>query len=527
MKRFVKTMLLAAAAAGVLATSSLASELVIGTKSELAMDPHFLWSDANTSFYVQMYGSLVNTDEKVQIVPGLAEKWGNVSEKEWQFTLFKGLKFHDGSPLTSEDVVASFNRAKNLPNAAAPYSGAIAAISEITAIDELTVSFKTHKPDPTVPYQVAQIQIIPSEVAASFTTDDFNTGRAVIGAGAYKLKSYQAGSKLILERNFEYAGKTPKWDKVTFRFIPDDAARVAGLLGGDLDLIDFVGPSFVDRLRNDKKFNVATGPSDRVIYLIPDTERDVSPFISDKDGNPLKKNPFKDKRVREAMTIAIDRDAITDKVMNGLAFPAAQLAPEGFGGFDASIFVPKTDIKRAKQLLSDAGYPDGFRVTLHCTNDRYVNDAKICLTVGQMYARIGIQVDVQTMPKSVFFPKAVEHDGKRFSLSMLGWGSSTSGEAGALAHCIHSYDKANGLGTWNLGHYSNLEADKIIEESKGTMSVDKRHALLREAMRLVMEDFAVIPLHYQSVVVATKKDINYTTWATERTIADSAILVKN
>ncbi|MBY6124551.1 ABC transporter substrate-binding protein [Roseovarius atlanticus] len=514
-------------ASALIATPIFAEDLTIGARTEIVMDPHFSWSDANTSYYVQIYGALVHTDENAQLIPGLADEWKTVSDTEWHFHLRPDVTFHDGSELTSADVVASFDRALTLPNAANPYSGALTGVKAVRAVDDLTVSVTTEKPDPIIPYRVAQVQIIPAEIAETATTEDFNAGSVIVGSGPYRFESYQAGDNLVLSRNDSYAGAPAEWDRVTFRFIPDDAARVAALLGGDVDLIDYVPPSFVQRLRDSDATNVITAPSDRVIYLIMDTERDSTPFVHAKDGSELAENPFKDPRVREALTISIDRGAIVDRVMDGLAFPAGQLTPEGFGGFNPGIPVPSTDVDRARQLLADAGYAEGFAVTLHCTNDRYVNDARVCQALGQMLSRLGLDVDVQTMPRSVFFPRAADHEGERFSLLMLGWGSSTSGEADALPQGIHSYDPERGLGIWNLGHYSNPKADALIEDAMVETDIPERHRILSEAMEIVMEDYAVIPLHYQSVIVATRSGLSYRPWASERTIANSAIPVSD
>jgi peptide/nickel transport system substrate-binding protein len=171
--------------------------------------------------------------------------------------------------------------------------------------------------------------------------------------------------------------------------------------------------------------------------------------------------------------------------------------------------------------LVDAGYPDGFGIALHCTNDRYVNDAKVCQALGQMFARTGLKVDVQTMPRSVFFPKATDHAGERFSFLLLGWGNATSGDAGTLPSVIHTLDKPRALGTWNIGHYTNPAFDKIIDDAVATMDLKKRHTLFAEAMVVAMQDYAVIPLYFQSVVVGLRKGWSYKTWASERTIADS------
>jgi peptide/nickel transport system substrate-binding protein len=502
---------------------TIAADLTIGARSELAMDPHFQWLDTNTSYYAQIYGTLVGIDEQSRIVPDLAVSWNPVSPNEWQFALRPGATFHDGSPVTAEAVVASFHRARTLPNASSPYTGAIRTIKEVKATDPSTVIVVTEKPEPTVLYGVAQIQIVPLKLATSATTDDFNTGRAAIGAGPYKFVSYQAGNRLVLERNPTFWGPRPKWDKVTFRFISDDAARVAALLSGDVDLIDFVPPNFVERLRTTPSVTIFSGRSDRVLYLLMDQERDRSPFITDAGAQVIEKNPFKDKRVREALTVAVDRDGLVKRVMNGLAVPTGQVNAEGFGGYNPSIPVPPYDPKRAKDLLAEAGYPGGFGVKLHCTNDRYVNDARICQALGQMFARAGLTIDVQTMPRSVFFPKATDHKGERFSFLLLGWGGSSTGDAGALPNVLHTYDPAKGLGTWNITHYSNAELDRVIESALSHMDLNARYADYAEAMKMAMADYAAIPLYNQSVAVAARKGITYTTWASERTVADSAV----
>ena len=496
--------------------------LAIGARAELAMDPHVQWLDSNTSYYMQIYGTLVATNETAQIVPNLAESWKILSDTEWQFNLRKGVKFHDGSPLEAQDVVASFQRARTLPNATSPYTGAIGTVKDVKAIDAHTVGITTTRPDAVLLYGLAQVQILPAKIATTATTDMFNQGKVVVGAGPYRFVSYQQGDRLVLERNPDFWGPKPKWDKVTFRFIPDDAARVAALLGGDLDLVDFVPPNFIERIKSNPRTDVATGPSDRVIYLIMDQERDTSPFVTDKSGQKLTKNPLKDRRVREALSLSVDRKTLTERVMDGAAIPAGQMTVEGFGGYNPALKAAMPfELARAKQLLTDAGYPDGFGIALHCTNDRYVNDAKVCQALGQMFARAGLKVDVQTMPRSVFFPKATDHAGERFSFLLLGWGNATSGDAGTLPSVIHTLDKPRALGTWNIGHYSNPAFDKIIDDAVATMDLKNRHALFAEAMVVAMQDYAVIPLYFQSVVVGHRKGWGYKTWASERTIADS------
>ena len=215
-----------------------------------------------------------------------------------------------------------------------------------------------------------------------------------------------------------------------------------------------------------------------------DTERDVSPFVKDKDGKPLAKNPLKDRRVREALTVAIDRDLLTRRVMDGAATPSSQPTAPGFGGYNESLRSRPFDANRAKKLLADAGYPDGFGMTVHCTNDRYVNDEKVCQAVGQMLARIGLKMSVEALPRSVFFPVATNHTRMRATASCCSDGATPRPATPALVpNMLHSLDRPRGLGTWNLGHYSNPEIDKVIEAAVSTMDLKQRYAGLAQAMQ--------------------------------------------
>jgi peptide/nickel transport system substrate-binding protein len=519
MRTLLKLLLLSLAFLGTAGAS--AADLTIAVKTEIAMDPHYLWSGANTSYYMNFFGALTKNDDRSQIKPDLAQSWKMVSDTEWQFTLRDRVKFSDGTPVTAQDVADSFHRALTLSNAAGPYKGVISTVSDVKAEGEKTVVFTMKKPDPLLAFRVSMIQVIPSKVAKTATTDDFNAGRNIIGSGPYKFVSYRAGNSLVLERNPNYYGEPARWDKVTFRFVPNDAARVAALLSGDVDYIDSVEPSFIQRLRSDPKTAVYTLPSDRVIFLTMDTERDVTPFVTAIDGTPLAKNPLKDKRVREALTIAIDRTALASRVMEGAATPAGQLTTSNFSGYNATIKIPAVNVARAKQLLAEAGYDKGFALTLHCTNDRYVNDSNVCQAVGQMFSRVGIKTTVQTVPKAVLFPKLADAKGERFSMVMLGWAS--YGEADGLASVIHTNDPSKSLGVYNGLHYSNPTIDRVIEQALATANIPRRTELLAQAMKLTMDDFAIIPLYLQNVTVATRKSLYYRPWSLEYNYADGVV----
>ena len=272
-----------------------------------------------------------------------------------------------------------------MPNSPSPFTAYTKQIKEMIVVDPYTIRFKTATPYPLMPSDMTQVAII-SKSAAKASTDDFNSGKAAIGTGPYKLVRYAKSDRIELARNDAYwGGKTP-WDKVTLRLLPQDASRVAALLSGDVQVIENVPTSDVAQLKKDKRLAVFRTVADRLIYLHMDSDRDVSPFVTDKAGKPLAKNPLKDPRVRKAISKAINRPAIVEKVMEGEAIPSGQLVPDFLFGATKNLKVEAFDPEGAKKLLAEAGYPDGFGLTIHAPNNRYVNDAKIAQAVAQMLA---------------------------------------------------------------------------------------------------------------------------------------------
>jgi peptide/nickel transport system substrate-binding protein len=252
-----------------------------------------------------------------------------------------------------------------------------------------------------------------------------------------------------------------------------------------------------------------------------DSSADQSPYATGKDGKPLAKNPLKDVRVRKAISKAINREAMCKQVMDGLATPASQMIPEGWFGYSPNLKVEAYDPEGAKKLLAEAGYPNGFGLTVHGPNDRYVNDAKVCQAIGQMLARIGLEMKVDTMPKSIYFGKFTPPT-KEFCLALLGWGTSATCESiHGLMEVLHSYDKAKGAGVWNPG-YLNPIFDKAAEEAVIIIDDGKREKALHKAMEIAIADQAVIPLHIQLTVSAARKGISYTVRPDEATLAYNA-----
>ena len=501
-----------------------AAELTIGSRATPTIDPHFLFLTSNVAYNSHIYGLLVARDENARRVPDLATSWEAIDDTTWEFKLREGVKFHDGSEFTAEDVVFSIERIPNVPNNPNPYTGTIRTIAGMEIVDSHTIRFKTDGVNPYLPDDFTEVIIVSKKAAEGATTEDFNSGKAAIGTGPYKFSEHVHGERLVLERHDDYWGGTPTWDRVTFQIISDDAARVAALLGGDVDMIDFVPPTDIGHLEKNADINVFKRPSDRIIYFFPNVRHDTSPYLTDRDGNPLDRNPLRDRRVRKAISMGINRDAIAAKVMEGLAAPAGQTVPEGWFGYNPELGVEPYDPDGAKKLLAEAGYPDGFGLTIHGPNDRYVNDSKICQAVGQMLARIGLDIKVDTMPKSVFFSK-VKVPNVEFSFGLLGWGNSPYPASGHIG-LLHSYDKDKGAGAYNRAGYANPAYDAAIQEAVSTVDDAERERREQAALKIAMDDVALVPMHVQFTIAAARKGLDFVPRADESTFAMNATPVQ-
>jgi len=493
-----------------------ATPLTVGLGTDVtAIDPHYHNVTPNNNVAAHIFGYLVQRNEKSQLEPGLATEWKVIDPLTWEFKLRKGVQFHDGSDFTAADVVASIERVPTVPNSPSPFTAYTKQIKEMVVVDPLTIRFKTATPYPLMPSDMAQIVII-SKGAAKATTDDFNTGKAAIGTGPYKLVRYAKGDRIELARNDAYwGGKTP-WEKVTLRLLPQDASRVAALLSGDIQVIENVPTSDAAQLKKDKRLQVFRTVADRLIYLHMDSDRDVSPFVTDKAGKPMAKNPLKDPRVRRAISKAINRQAMVEKVMEGEAIPAGQLVPDFLFGATKNLKVEPYDPEGAKKLLADAGYPDGFGLTIHSPNNRYVNDAKVAQAVAQMLARVGIDTKVVAMPSSTYFTQATD---LKFSLMLLGWGTGTGEASSSLKALLMTYNRDKGFGTANRGRYSNGKVDALTEDALATVDDAKREALLQRAAELGVNDTGIVPLHFQVNLWATRDGITYVPRTDENTLA--------
>ena len=499
-----------------LAAHAQAADLTIGLATDVtALDPHYHNVTPNNNVAAHIFGFLVQRNEKSQLEPSLATSWKTIDPLTWEFTLRRGVRFHDGSEFTAADVVASIERVPSVPNSPSPFTAYSKQIKEMIVVDPYTIRFRTVTPYPLMPSDMTQIAIV-SKAAAKASTEDFNSGKAAIGTGPYKLVHYTKGERIELARNdMWWGGKTP-WEKVTLRLLPQDAPRVAALLSGDVQVIEGVPPADVANLRRDKRINTYRTVADRLIYLHMDSNRDASPFVTDKAGKPLERNPLKDPRVRLAISKALNRPAIVEKVMEGEAVMSGQLVPEFLFGSTKNLKVEPYDPAGAKKLLAEAGYPDGFGLTIHAPNNRYVNDAKIAQTVAQMLARIGIDTKVIAMPSATYFAQATD---LKFSFMLLGWSTGTGEASSSLKALLMTYNKDKGYGTANRGRYSNTKVDALTEDALQTVDDVKREAYLQRATELAIGDTGIVPLHFQVNLWATRDGITYVPRTDENTLA--------
>src|SRR5579883_90591 len=484
-----------------------AQELRIGLATEpTSIDPLFHTFNPNNQIMRHIFDRLVHQDSRQRLVPGLALSWRPISETTWEFKLRPGVRFHDGTPLTPDDIIFSIGRADKVPNSPASFAIYSKAVKRIDVIDPLTLHIDTGTPYPLLPADLSTIALQSKRAAEGKSSDDFNKGPAAIGTGPFKFVEWVPGTRLVLVRNNDYWGQKPDWAKVTFRPISNSAARVAALLAHDVDFIESVPTPDLGRLKGDPAVHLVETPSNRVIFLHLDTDRDRTPFVFDNEGKPLDRNPLKDLRVRKAMSKAINRSAIVERVMEGAAIPAGQLLPDGFFAVSPNLRPEPYDPDGAKKLLAEAGYRDGFRVTLHGPNDRFVNDEKVEQAVAQMLSRVGIKTEVVALPQAIYFSRATNLE---FSVMLLGWGADTGEPSSPLKSLLATFDKTKGFGTANRGRYSNRALDATLTEALATTDDAKRSLLLQKATEIGINDLGIIPLHYEVTVWGMRSDLTF------------------
>lgn len=483
-----------------------AADAKIAVRSETSsIDPHFSYFGSNKNVAADIFDTLIGRDKDLGLFPALATEWTKVEPTVWEFKLRPGVTWHDGKPFTADDVLFSLERAGKVPNSPAPFTQFLGQIVSVEKVDDLTVRIHAASESTQLLLDIADVFIVSKHVGEGATTEDYNSGKAAIGTGPYKFVSWTPGGTVALVRNDNYWGKPATFASVDVIAIPNDASRVAALLAEDVDLIEAVPPDSVERLQSTPGVTVWKVPDVYTGYLHMVTDRENPPTITAKDGSAIK-NPLLNPKVREALALAIDRDAIISRLMFGLGQKASQLAGPTMVGFDPDIPQTPYDPEKAKALLAEAGYPDGFRMTIAAPNDRYVASAQIAQAVAQMFERIGIAMQVETMPANVFLPKVNE---QAYSIFFMGIGSPQGTSWISLRGVLMTYDKDKGYGLSNRGRYSNPEVDRLTILAMNAPDLDTAAKYAREAAKVAYSDYAVIPLHYQMNVWAGRTGFEY------------------
>ena len=508
MKSTTPSLLLLATALLLAGPSARAVTLRVADQGDVqSMDPHSLNESLQLSFMGNVYESLVARGKDMSVQPQLATKWSQTSPTVWRFELRKGVKFHDGTPFSADDVVFSFKRGTD---SGSDVRGYTAPIKEVRKVGELTVDIETVAPFPILPDTLTVYAIMSRkwceenkaerpvdrrkgvENAASFRAN---------GTGPFRLKERQPSVRTVLVRNFNYWEKVDSnLDDVVFTPIGNDATRVAALISGEIDLMEPVPLQDVERVKSTPGYTVLQGPELRTIFLGMDQKRDELLSSSVKG-----KNPFKDRRVRQAFYQAIDIETIKARVMRGAATPTALMVAPAVRGFQADMNKrPPYDVEAAKKLLSEAGYPNGFEVGMNCPNDRYVNDAAICQAVAANLARIGVKVNLSAETKNTYFPKILRRD---TSFYLLGWTPSTN-DANDSLYNLMATPTEKGQGQYNLGAYSNPRVDQLTAASQTETDPVKRNDMIREAFKIHQDDYGHIPLHQQALAWGFGKKVS-------------------
>ena len=481
----------------------------------LTFDPHSHDATTTNTMLMHVYEGLTRYSKTYQIEPSLATSWEQLSPTLWRFKLRQHVRFHDGSPFTADDVVFSFARVKQPQGRMQIY---VSGINEIRKIDDFTVEFVLAGPNPILLRNIIDFRIMSKAWAIKTKSESVqNLAKGEVtysshnanGTGPYMLQTWETDRRVVFNVNPNW------WDKptgnvttVTFLPIKSDATRVAGLISGELDLITDVPPQDIARLRSHPNLTVLEGHEARTLFIGLDLHSNELIYSGIKG-----RNPFKDLRVRQALNLAVDRDAIKRVTMRGLSVPAGIMVAPGVQGYAKDIDnVTAVDVDQAKKLLAEAGYPNGFDFTLDCPNNRYVNDEQICTALVGQWARAGLKVRLNSMPLATFIPKILKHDTSTY---MLGWGVTTFDSLYMLQALART--KTSGAdGNFNAGRVSDSRLDAIIDAIKTETDNTKRDALIREALIVVRDQAYFVPLHHQVKAWAMKKSVTTTHRADDR-----------
>jgi len=479
-------------------TASAATLKMAYDADPISLDPQVQLSGGMLQYSHMVFDPLVRWNKEHGFEPRLAETWERVDDNTMRFHLREGVKFHSGNEFTADDVVFTFKRLKESPD----FKGIFSAFTEAKKVDDYTVDLVTAKPFPLVVSNATYIFPMDSQFysgeddngnpksAIDKTAETF-ADRNVSGTGPYTIKSREQGVRVVFERNPNY------WDsespgnvsEIILTPIKEDPTRVAALLSGDIDFIAPVPTADLERIKGNEDVNLVTMSGTRIITFQLNQERVEA---------------FKDPKVRLAINYAINQEGIADKIMKGFATPGAQFSPKGYLGHNESL-TPRYDLEKAKALMKEAGYEDGFSVTMLAPNNRYVNDEKIAQAVSSMLAKINIKADLKTMPKAQYWPT---FDERAADIMMIGWHSDTEDSNNFYEFLIACPDEETGWGQYNSANYCNPEVDKMVKQANVELDTEKRAEIMQNIEKILYDDAATVPLHWQDLAWAARKGVN-------------------
>jgi peptide/nickel transport system substrate-binding protein len=475
----------------------------------LTLDPHAQNEGPTTNLNRQIYEPLVERDRDGKLVPTLAVSWRITEDPTvWELKLRPGVKFHNGNAFDADDVIFTFERAR-APTS--DFKGYITSVETVSKVDAHTVRVKTKGPNPILVQNLTYLLIMDKEWAQANNAtrpQDFKNReenfavRNANGTGPFALVSREPDVRTVLKRNDAYWGRGEAPLEITelvLNPIKADATRVAALLSGEVDFVQDVPVQDIERLKSSPNLRVTHGPENRTIFLGMDVG---SPQLRSSDVRG--KNPFAELKVRQAINMAINRAAIQRVVMRTQSAPAGAIVPQFVNGYSKELdTLPTLDVAKARSLLAEAGYPNGFSVSLNCPNDRYLNDEAICQAAVGMLGQIGIRVNLISQSKSLHFPVIQKAEADFY---LLGWGVPPYDSEYIFSYLYHT--RTDKFGGWNATRYSNAEVDRLIEGLSSETDLAKRNAAIARIWQRVAADQVYVAIHHQVLAHAMKNFVD-------------------